>query len=644
MDTIYSIEAINDEVEEAVEATGATQVHHFFSGLSLVDKIKKAEESILSSKIVKKIKKGYKSLTQKFKKSKLAQKLAIYGLVGAMTIGTGVGCSSAKKSASNDTISTSISQETNDEDLIPKDSEFNVILNASKSETQKEVLSSVGNFLADYNMRFAAPIADTVKLINSETNEEKNITIKPALTWDEAMAMSLVYNDFSKAELLEILNGSDINANKLNNAYKMAMLQLMGAHVLETSENPVKVDMLLQNKEAQQFYEKYHKMFLKCKETTGDERLEAVKKFYEEVNKDFPITAEIREDGIMHSDPRESIESYKFSVVPMISAAEIMFQNLDVDYTLTQEEVDYLNDIGACQIAEDILERASYVSLAALVNPDNADYDAVKDAMITFLKNKDAYVIDDIHRDLSKLPLFQEIVNGFILEPYTYTYTTTYTVTQKYTVTETTTTDDRDEAVDLAGEEAVSDAEQKAQEELDRENQEAKEEAEKEADKKAEEIQEEEDKKKEDLQDKVDEDNKNYQEKIDDANEKIDNGGSVNEDDLGNGTNFDNDHSDSNGNLDDSVKDITTDGSGAVDSSTPLPDPNIETATAYAFTIEPIYEEPKKNEPVQQEPKEVYEYEEDSYAFSNDAEIDAYIEFQAAYSDIGAQEAYQYHL
>ena len=55
--------------------------------------------------------------------------------------------------------------------------------------------------------------------------------------------------------------------------------------------------------------------------------------------------------------------------------------------------------------------------------------------------------------------------------------------------------------------------------------------------------------------------------------ENIEKGKPVNERDFGDhNVDFDNDHSDDNGNLDNSVKDITTDGSGANNGA--LPDPN----------------------------------------------------------------------
>ncbi len=645
----------NYSIEEIKEETGAEYTGSYYCGLSSNSWVDKIKEEI--SQFTATIKTGFKSMIGSLKKSKIAKNMAIYGLAGAMAL-SAAACSKNITPESSKTPNSIVTEIDNNKDTgIPADSLFSLLLNKSKSETQKKVISSVGNYLSDFNIRFANKVADDVTYKDRETGKERTITIKPALTWDEAMAMSLVYNDFSKDKLVEILNGAEIDANDLTNSYKMAILQLMGAHVLETTDNQVNIDMLLQNKQAKDFYAKYHKMFLECKSTTGDARLKAVENFYNELYKDFPITSEVREEGIAHSDPRASIEPYKFSIVPMVAASEMIFQNLEIDHTFTQQAIDYINDIGACNIADDILEKAELVSLSTQFNEDYADYEKVRKALIAYLTDKDAYVIDDEHRNLSDLPAFQEIVNGFILEPFSYTYVTTHTVTYTYTTTEKIETSDRDEAVDIAGEDAVKEAEDEAQEELDKENEAAKDEAEKEADEIADEIQKEEDEKREDLEDKVDQSDEDYQDEINDANDKIDNGGTVNEGDLGHGTDFDNEHSKPNGDLDDSVSDITTDGSGAVDSSEPLPDPNAESYefesitdwsvepskaseivenNAYDFTIEPVEE-------AQNSTTQINEYKEPE-AFTSEEEIDAWIEYLAANARNSNEQTNSYHM
>ena len=603
--------------------TGAAVVNGYESATS----IRKAFKD-LGSAFAYNIKKGYESVTTKLKKSKFARNIVIFGLVGTLGLGIGLHLNKKNQNTPNNTTTITTEDGKDNSSLIAEDSLFNAILNLSKSEKQKTMMSNLGRFLGDFNIRFAEPIAERVVITNAY-GEETEITVKPALSWEEAVSMSLVYNNYSKSDLREILNGADIDSNKLINAYKNGMLQLMGAHILETKDNQVNIDILLQSKQAKEFYNKYHRMFLECKATTGEERLAAVQKFYDEVYKDFPISSKVREEGISHSEPRNSIESYKFSVVPMIAAAEMMYQNLEIDHTLSQEAIDYLNDIGACNIAEDILEKAEYISASTTANDDYASYGKLRASLIAYLEERDAYVIDDEHRDLSSLESFQEIINGFLLEPYTYTVTTTYTVTSTYTTTEKTVTSDRDTAVDMAGEDAVAEAEREAQQEMDKQNEQNRQDAERRA----------EDKRRQENQEIADRNNQNLQDNIGAANENINNGGTVNEGDLGHGARFDNDHSNSNGDLNDSVKDITTNGSGAVDSNTPLPDPNAMAyrsealpkaiaTTANDDEFDAMLQSIMDDESIDY----VYEYEEPG-TFTSMEEIDAYIESLSNYAE-----------
>ena len=79
-------------------------------------------------------------------------------------------------------------------------------------------------------------------------------------------------------------------------------------------------------------------------EPDTEDKLKKIELFYKEVRKDFPITDSVRTEGIAHADDYASIEPYKLSVTPIIAAAEIMFQNYEVDYTLIDEIMSKLDD------------------------------------------------------------------------------------------------------------------------------------------------------------------------------------------------------------------------------------------------------------------------------------------------------------
>ena len=518
-----------------------------------------------------------------FKKTfigKITKRVA--ALITAVTILFVPGRSKAKTEKGPETTPTAIheTQEVNTDDLIKDVTSFAGMLKLSKSDAQKTFMSNISESLDNFNIKFA----------NAYIEKDKNI--KAALSWDEVISLALVYNDYNKDQLIQIFNGADLNTAKLEDAYKTGVLQLMGAHVIETRENKVDMSSLLDSKEAKDFYEKYHELFLKCKEATGQEQINRVNEFYQELYKDFPITEKVREEGIAHSDSRNSIETYKFSVIPMVSAAEMLYQNLAIDKTLQDKAVAYLNDIGVCNRANDVIEKAALVNLSAAKNDDHIDYNLLKQAKITELIEEDAYIIDDAHRDLSELDSFKNKVNAsFTYTNGTFTGEYTTTTTTYRTETTSTTTSNRSQAVSFTSEAKVRAAEKQADSKLDAENAAARREAEAKADAEAKRQQELADAERRQQEEKIAQDEKDLQDKIDKANKDINNGQTVNEDDFGDhDVDFDNDHSDSKGNLNDSVKDITTDGTGDK-TNEPLPDPNAdENDNSHNSSDQPIYE------------------------------------------------------
>ena len=454
---------------------------------------------------------------------------------------------------------------------------YEELLEVTDNETQKTAMTNLGNTIFEFNGSFA------------DAYVEEGKDIRAALTVEEVEALQVAYNDYSKEELKAIFNGSEIRADKMSMDYKSASLQLMGAYVIETSENPVNMSYLLETEEGKAFYNKYHTMYLAAKEATGEDQLNKVKAFYDEVKKDFPITQDVRTEGIVHADTYATLESYKLSVTPMIAAAEMEFQNLAVDYTLNDSEIDFINDAGLCNYADDSFERLETITLSSdedKTNPTELQY---RNSIIKVLEAKKQYVIDDEHRELSKLDRFQEEVNGHFeyVETGSYKgtgYTTAPGEESSHKETkewEETTKDGEYTETTREEKEIPADEKAKIDKEIDDENEEAKTKAEEEAEETRKTIQAEEDAKAKKIQEEIEEEEKDLNEKIDKANETINNNNKdtdktndtkVKESDFNDhNVDFDDNHSNSNGELDDSVKNITTDGT---DADKDLPDPN----------------------------------------------------------------------
>ena len=520
-----------------------------------------------------KSKKKKEGLWARFKKTKIGKRLTALLVAGAILIGGICGYHLGKQNTKEGQIvnsSFSLFDAFRGEE--EQDRAFLKLLKETKNEDQREIMTMQGQTLDMINRDFAL------------AHMEEGKDIKAGLTWDEAIALNLAYNTYTKDQIRVMFNGAEVDSLAMSHAYKNGTLQLMGAFVIADRENPVNMAGFVRDEEGKAFVEKYEDLFYKCKEAEGDARIAAVNAFYQELFKDFPISDDVREVGLSHADARASVKPYMAAVTPMVAAAEIMWQNLEIDHTLQDKATAYFNDIGLCNIAEDAFERAEQITLAAETDEKLPTYEEFRNAKIQELISEGNYPLDDHHRDLSQLDEFQKWVNGyFLFDEFGYitkTIVTTHTSTTYHTVTETHTTSERDEAVSMAGEDKVAAAEREADKKIEEENAAAKAEGEKQAEEKRQELQDEADEEAQRAEQEVEQDRQDYQDNIDDANDTINNGGTVNEDDLGHGTDFDDQHSDSNGNLDDSVTDITTDGSGAVDADEPLPDPN-QTGTQF---------------------------------------------------------------
>ena len=550
------------------------------------DEIEENEEQQENGKKENKFVAWIKRGIEKIKNLKLVKKIT--ACVLALAVGLGLYSCAARQTKEGQMLNSNITSTT--EDLTDElgnrgghlflihgnnnhynDYSYQELLKVTKSEPQKTAMTSVATTLNGFNDIFA------------NAHIEKGKDVKPALTFDEVVALQQAYNTYSPEEIRAIFNGASIDSGEMSRNYKDANLQLMGAYVLSTRENPVDMSGLINSEEGKAFYNKYMNLFLDAKEATGEEKLEKIQLFYAEVRKDFPISRDVRTEGIAHADDYATIEPYKLAVTPIISAAEIMFQNYGPDYTLNDSEIDFLNDLGLCNYADERFERIETITLTNPEDNKNPLYSQYRDAVIYMMMKEGNYYVDDEHRELTKLDAFQEQVNWhafngrWIYSTQTYTTTETHTETQTWTETETTThVEETQTELPITPE-----AQEEVDQQIDEENEQAEQQAQQEAQQVQQQMQQEADEEAAQIEQEVAQDAEDFQDNIDEANDQIqnnqddnpENDAPVNEDDLGHGTQFDPEHQDGNGNLNDSVENVTTDPHGD-ETGDDFPDPN----------------------------------------------------------------------
>ena len=552
------------------------------------------EEPKKENKFVAWIKRGI----EKIKNMKLVKKIT--AVVLALAVGLGLYSCAARQTKSGQMYNSNIPTNSQDFNLENRgghlfliygnnnhwdDYSFDELQKVTANESQKEAMKNVATTLDNFNDTFA----------NAHKEEGKDV--KPALTFDEVVALQQAYNSYTPEQIRAIFNGANVNAGEMGRAYRDANLQLMGAYVIETRENPVDMSGIIDSEEGKAFYQKYQDLFLDAKEATGEDKLKKIRLFYQAVREDFPITIEKRTEGIAHADDYATIEPYKLAVTPIISAAEIMFQNYRVDNTLNDSEIDFLNDLGLCNYADDTFARIETITLTSEEDNKNPLYSQYRDAIIYDMVKEGNYYIDDEHRELTKLDAFQQQVNWhayegrWVYSSYTYYTTETHTETKTWTESETTT------RVEETREEKpiTEEAQEEVDSQIDEENEQARQEAEEEAEETRQQMQEEADEEAARVEEEVAEDAADLEDRIEDANNQIvqnqdddpTNDAPVNEEDLGHGVQFDEEHQDGNGNLNDSVENITTDPHGD-ETGMDFPDPN-ETGKVFDAAGEEMY-------------------------------------------------------
>ena len=260
------------------------------------------------------------------------------------------------------------------------------LLNITSSNIQQQEMEKISNFLNGYNITFAKNCLD------KEAGE-----IRTVLTYTEANALNSAYNNYSKEDIQAIFNGSE--AIDFTKAYKEGYLQLLGAFILATDNNPVQLDKLINDENGKTFVKDYETTFYECKNLTGEDQVKAVTELYKRVVNDFAIT----------STNQGTIESYKLAVAPIVVAATSLFDDLEIDQTLVDQVTTYFNEVGLYSKATENFNMAN--ALNGTEDSENPTYEQYKDAEINSLEDESAYYKSDKNRDLSQLDKFKSLVN-----------------------------------------------------------------------------------------------------------------------------------------------------------------------------------------------------------------------------------------
>lgn len=256
------------------------------------------------------------------------------------------------------------------------------------NDNKKHAVNSVWKFLNNYNKDVAKQYSD------------KNNKTKLAHTWNEAMAYYLAFNNIKQSDANKIFDKYKFNADNMIKAYKEGMAQDVQAYsVLNSSLGK---ENLIINQNGQNFYTDYEKMMVKFNSITehSDITKESVaNQFYKRVKQDL----------LNDND----IKPYKLSVIPIVKTFNKLTKDMNFSEKLTDKEIEKINNLSSSVYSkfkkyERNLENNRMADKALNNNDDELSYRSLKNLGIKELRIKDNYNVSDKERDITNSKLYKE--------------------------------------------------------------------------------------------------------------------------------------------------------------------------------------------------------------------------------------------
>ena len=216
-----------------------------------------------------------------------------------------------------------------------------------------------------------------------------NSSTRLGLKWNEAVAQYLAYNNLSQQSINNIFDTYKFDSDVFIDAYKSGFDQEVLAHTVQVE--PLNKSKIIKNSKGKKFYEKYETIVIYYNSNSKDkEKLEYAEKFYKELKKDFDFDKENTKD----------IEKYKLSIMPMIKAMDKMTSNLNLNNKLSKSEQEYFNKLSSANMIKSKFKNiesklTAYQIANQALDEENHEisYKDLKKLAIKELKHEDAYQV-----------------------------------------------------------------------------------------------------------------------------------------------------------------------------------------------------------------------------------------------------------
>lgn len=225
----------------------------------------------------------------------------------------------------------------------------------------------------------------------SKNHVSKKTSTRLGLRWNEAVAQYLAYNDLSQKAINNIFDTYKFDSNAFIDAYKTGFDQQVLAHTVQIE--PLEKNHLIKDKQGKRLYKKYESIIIYYNSNSDDtKKMQYAEKFYKELKEDFDFD----ENNI------KEVENYKLSIMPMIKAMNKMTSNLNLENKLKESEKEYFNKLSSANMIKSKFKNieknltAYQIANQALKEENNEiSYKELKRLGIKELKATKAYRVAD---------------------------------------------------------------------------------------------------------------------------------------------------------------------------------------------------------------------------------------------------------
>lgn len=257
------------------------------------------------------------------------------------------------------------------------DSIYTALYEANMNADKKKAINSIWKYINDYNLKV------------SENHISKNSSTKLGLKWNEVVAEYLAYNNLSQQAINNIFDTYKFDSNVFIDAYKSGFNQEVLAHTVQIE--PSGKSNIIKSQKGKNFYEKYESIVIYYNSTKGgSQKSKYAEKFYKQLQEDFDFNKSNIKD----------VEKYKLSIMPMIKAMNQMTSKLDLDNKLSEAEKDYFNKLSSANMIkskfiniENKLTSYQIANKALGEYQDEISYKKLKNLAIKELKKNNAYQV-----------------------------------------------------------------------------------------------------------------------------------------------------------------------------------------------------------------------------------------------------------